>query len=212
MATKEGIIKNWISSGIIKDRKVIEAFMKIPREEFIKEGKKEESYGDYPLPIGEGQTISQPTTVAIMTEALELEKGHKVLEVGAGSGYQAALIAEIIGPKGKIISIEIIPELVKLAQKNIQKLRLKNVDIIHHDGSKGYAKEVPYDRIIITAASPKIPKALINQLKENGIIIIPVGDLNEQIMIKGIKKNNKLIEEKLGQFMFVPLKGKYGHD
>src|SRR3989344_3388868 len=127
MPTKEELIQNWISSGTIKDKKVIGAFRKIPREEFIEESRREESYGDYPLPIGEGQTISQPTTVAIMTQGLELEEGHKVLEVGAGSGYQAAIIGEIIGPKGMIISTEIVPELAELAKKNVGKLNLKNV-------------------------------------------------------------------------------------
>jgi len=154
MTTKEGLIKSWISSGTIKDRKVIEAFRKIPREEFIEESRREESYGDYPLPIGEGQTISQPTTVAIMTQALELEEGHKVLEVGSGSGYQAAIITEIIGTKGKIISTEIVPELAELAKNNIKKLALKNIEILNYDGSKGYAKEAPYDRILVAAASP----------------------------------------------------------
>jgi len=212
MATKEDIIKNWISSGIIKDKKVIDAFRKIPREIFVEEKRKEESYGDYPLPIGEGQTISQPTTVAIMTQALELEKGQKVLEIGSGSGYQAAIIAEIIGNEGKVISTEIVPELAKLAQNNLQRLNLKNVKIVHHDGSKGYAKEAPYERIIVTAASPRIPNPLIEQLKEGGIIVVPVGNMLEQVMIKGRKTKGKLIEESLGDFMFVPLKGKYGHD
>lgn len=211
MPAKEELIEKWVSSGTIKDRKVIEAFRKVPREEFIKEGRKEESYGDYPIPIGEGQTISQPTTVAIMTEALELREGQKVLEIGAGSGYQAAIIAEIIGPQGKIISTEIIQELAKLAQKNIKKLGMKNVEILHYDGSKGYSKEAPYDRIIVAAASPKIPKPLIEQLKEGGIIVAPVGNMLEQVMVKARKKNGRLVEERLGDFMFVPLKGKYGY-
>lgn len=148
----------------------------------------------------------------LMTEALELQKGHKVLEVGSGSGYQAAIIANIVGENGKVISTEIIDDLVKFAQENIKKLNLKNVKIINHDGSKGYEKEAPYDRIIVTAACPKIPNSLKKQLKENGIIVAPVGNLNEQVMIKARKKDNKLIEESLGHFMFVPLKGKYGHD
>lgn len=211
MSSKEHLIEYWTSSRIVKDKKIIEAFKKIPREIFVEEERREEAYGDYPLPIGEGQTISQPTTVMIMTQALELKEGHKVLEVGAGSGYQAAIIAEIIGPTGKIISTEILPELVESAKKNIKRLNLKNIQILHLDGSKGYAKEAPYDRIIVTAASPKIPKPLIEQLKENGIIVAPVGNMLEQVMVKARKKNGKLVEEKLGQFMFVPLKGKYGY-
>ena len=211
MSQKQKLIDYWISSGIIKDKKVIESFKEIPRGKFMKPEHKKEAYGDYPLSIGEGQTISQPTTVMLMTEAPELKKGHKVLEVGSGSGYQAAIISKIIGDKGRLISTEIIPELAEFAKNNIKKLNIKNVEIINCDGSKGFAKEAPYDRIIVTAASPKIPKPLIKQLKEGGIIIIPVGDLLEQAMIKGVKNNNKLVEENIGQFMFVPLKGKYGH-
>ncbi len=212
MASKKHLLEDWISSGTIKDKRVIGAFKKVPRENFIKKEHLEEAYGDYPLAIGEGQTISQPTTVMLMTEALELQKGHKVLEVGSGSGYQAAIIANIVGEKGKVISTEIIDDLVKFAQENIKKLKLKNLKIIKHDGSKGYEKEAPYDRIIVTAACPKIPDSLKKQLKENGVIVAPVGDLNEQVMIKARKKSGKLIEESLGHFMFVPLKGKYGHD
>lgn len=210
MASKESLIGHWISSGVIKDKRAIEAFKKIPREKFIRKEHLDEAYGDYPLGIGEGQTISQPTTVMLMTEALELKEGDKVLEVGTGSGYQAAIISIILGKKGMVISTEIVHSLAKLARQNVEKLKLKNIKIIFHDGSKGYEKEAPYDRIIITAACPRIPKPLISQLKENGIIVAPVGNFNEQVMIKARKKNGKLIEEKLGDFMFVPLKGKFG--
>lgn len=207
---RQKLIGYWVSSGIVKDKKVIEAFKKIPREQFIKDNA-EEAYADCPLSIGKGQTISQPTTVVVMTQALELEEGHKVLEIGSGSGYQAAIISKIIGKSGKIISTEIVPELADFAKENIRKLKLKNVEIIWHDGSKGYEKEAPYDRIIVTAACPEIPRPLISQLKENGIIIAPVGDMNEQSMIKAMKKNGKLIKENLGSFIFVPLKGRYGY-
>lgn len=211
MPSKEQLMEHWISSGIIKDKKVIDAFKKVPRELFVAEERKEEAYGDYPLPIGEGQTISQPTTVMIMTKALELKEGDKVLEIGSGSGYQAAIIAKIVKNKGKVTSTEIVEYLVELAKINIKKLKLKNVEIIKHDGSKGYVKEAPYDKIIITAACPRIPKPLIEQLREGGIIVAPVGDMNEQSMIRGRKTKGKLVEENLGNFMFVPLKGKHGY-
>ncbi|MBI2657280.1 protein-L-isoaspartate O-methyltransferase [Candidatus Woesearchaeota archaeon] len=207
---RQKLIGYWISSGIVKDKKVIEAFKKIPRERFIK-GNAEEAYADCPLSIGQGQTISQPTTVIMMTQALELEEGQKVLEIGSGSGYQAAIISKIIGKKGKIISTEIVPELADFAKENIRKLKLKNVEIIIHDGSKGYGKESTYDRIIVTAACPEIPRPLVSQLKEDGIIIAPVGDMNEQSMIKATKNKGKLIKENLGSFIFVPLKGRYGY-
>ena len=208
---KKRLIEYWQSSGIIKDKKLIEAFKAVQREKFIRDEHLSEAYGDYPLPIGLGQTISQPTTVMLMTEALELKEGDKVLEIGAGSGYQAAIIAKMAGNKGKVITTEIIPELAEFAQENIKKLKIKNVKIINYDGSQGYKKEAPYNKIIITAACPQIPKPLIKQLKEDGIIIAPVGHLFGQQMIKGIKKKEKLETKSLGYFMFVPLKGKYGY-
>src|SRR3989338_2190511 len=192
MPSKQALIDYWISSEVIKDKRVIDAFKKIPREKFINKEHLDEAYGDYPLSIGEGQTISQPTTVVIMTEALELKESDKVLEVGTGSGYQAAIIANIVGKKGKVISTEIADDLAEFAKANIKKLNIKNIKIIRHDGSKGYEQEAPYDRIIITAACPRIPKPLISQLKENGIIIAPVGNMLEQAMIKARKKNGKL--------------------
>lgn len=208
---KNELVEYWESNKIITDKRLIEAFKAVPREKFIRDDYLEEAYGDYPLPIGEGQTISQPTTVMIMTQALELKSGQKVLEVGAGSGYQAAIISKMVGKKGKVITTEIITKLAEFARKNIKKCNIKNVKIIEHDGSQGYKKEAPYDRCIVTAACPIIPKPLIEQLKENGIIIAPVGPLFGQSMIKGIKKEGKLETFNLGSFVFVPLKGKYGY-
>ena len=121
MDDKESLTAYWQNSGLIKDKRLLEAFRKVPREKFIQKGFLEEAYGDYPLPIGEGQTISQPTTVMIMTQALELKPGNKVLEVGAGSGYQAAIIAKVVGSKGRVITTEIIPDLVKFAKANLKK-------------------------------------------------------------------------------------------
>jgi len=210
---KKRLIDYWQSSGIIKDKRVIEAFKAIPREKFIPEEHVKEAYDDYPLSIGKGQTISQPTTVMLMTEALELKEGDKVLEVGAGSGYQAAIIAKIIGSKGKVITTEIILELAEFAQKKIKKLKIKNVKIVNHDGSRGYEKESHYDKIIVTAACPKIPPPLLKQLKNNGILVAPVGPVFlGQSMLKIRKKRNKFEEENLGDFVFVPLKGKYGYN
>lgn len=208
--SKKRLLDYWKSSGIVKDKKVLEAFKAVPREKFILKKYRHEAYGDYPLSIGENQTISQPTTVMIMTEALELKEGDKVLEIGTGSGYQAAMISELVGDKGKVITTEIIPELAEFAQKNIEKLKLKNVKIINYDGSRGYEKQKPYDKIIITAACPEIPPPVIDELEENGIIIAPVGNLISQQMVKGIKKG-KLKTRSLGYFVFVPLKGKYGY-
>ncbi|MBW2980903.1 protein-L-isoaspartate(D-aspartate) O-methyltransferase [Candidatus Woesearchaeota archaeon] len=211
MDDKESLIAYWQKSGLIKDKRLLESFRDVPREKFIPEGFLGEAYGDYPLPIGDGQTISQPTTVMIMTQALELKQGDKVLEVGAGSGYQAAIIAKMVGKKGKVITTEIVPSLVKFAKDNLKKIGIKNVKIVGWDGSQGYEKEAPYNKIIVTAACPSIPKPLIEQLKDNGIIIAPVGATFGQRMIKGIKRKGALEKKSLGSFMFVPLKGKYGY-
>lgn len=209
---KQRLIEYWESSGIIKDKKVIDAFKAVPREKFVDGKLIEEAYGDFPLPIGEDQTISQPTTVMIMTQALEVKEGMKILEVGAGSGYQAALLSKLAGEKGKVITTEIISALALKAKAKIEKLKLKNVDVVCWDGSKGYKKEAPYDRIIITAACPRIPTSLIAQLKEKGVIIAPVGGWLGQKMIKATKIKGKLKEENLGYFVFVPLKGEYGYE
>lgn len=203
---KELLIKSWKNF----DKSLIDAFLKIPRENFILEGYSNQAYADYALPILRGQTISQPTTIMLMMHSLELKKGQKVLEIGSGSGYQAALLSKVVGSKGKVYSVEIIDELVKFARKNIGKLNLKNIEIIKGDGSLGLKKYAPYDRILVTAGCPSIPKVLIEQLKENGILISPVGPLSYQSMIK-LKKNKKIIKENLGEFRFVPLVGEKGH-
>jgi len=209
---KEELIEYWKDSGIIKDKKLLDTFRAVPREYFIREDSKDSAYGDYPLPIGYEQTISQPTTIMIMSQALELKQNIKVLEIGAGSGYQAALIAKVIGNKGKVITTEIIPELADFAKNNLKKANICNVEVIHQDGSQGYEKEEPYQRIIVTAACPQIPPPLIEQLDDNGILVAPVGSLvYGQQMIKLKKKDNNITIKNLGNFVFVPLKGKYGY-
>jgi len=193
-----------ISSGAIKTKKVKEAFLKTPRHLFIES---EYAYEDMPLPSIKGQTISQPSIVAYMIENLDLRKNHKVLEVGAGTGWSAALISRIVYP-GKVFTIEIDEDLVELAKKNISKLNIKNVEIIHRDGSLGYEKEAPYDRCIVTAACPRIPPPLIQQLKENGKLISPVGNVFYQNLILFDKEKNEI--KNLGGCVFVKMKGKFG--
>lgn len=196
---KKKLADYWIRSGTIKDKRIIKAFEAVPREDFITPEYAGEAYGDYPLPIGYGQTISQPTTVMIMTQALEIREGDRVLEVGAGSGYQAAIISKLVGSKGKVITTEIISLLAVLAENNLRKAGIGNVEVVNWDGSSGYEKEAPYDRIIVTAASPQIPEELVRQLKEGGIIVAPVGQLFiGQEMIKAKKVAGKLKTESLG--------------
>ncbi len=209
---KEALAKKWLSEGIVRDNAIIDAFLSVPRELFVPKEYERDAYADYPLPIPAGQTISQPTTVMMMTQALEPKKGGKILEVGTGSGYQAAILAHIVGKSGKIISTEIISELVLFSKANLQRAQVKNVQVIGMDGSRGYGIEAPYDRIIVTAASPKIPKQLVEQLREGGIIVIPVGPRYSQQMIKAVKKNGKLVQQSIGDFIFVPLTGEEGQN
>ncbi len=208
MNEKEELIEYWIKSNTVSDKMLIEAFRAVPREKFIHDHQLEEAYGDYPLPIGQGQTISQPTTVMIMIQAMELKKTDKVLEVGAGSGWCAAIMSKLCK---EVITTEIISGLVDFASNNLKKCNIKNVKIVNWDGSKGYEKEAPYNKIIITAACPRIPKPIIGQLKENGIVIAPVGSMFGQSMIRGRKIKGELRTQNLGSFIFVPLKGEYGY-
>jgi len=203
---KQKLIDYWTRTGIVKNQELIKAFKKIKREDFVLN--KKEAYLDIALPILEKQTISQPSTIMIMLEALELKKGDKVLEIGAGSGYNASLIAELVKPE-TVYTTEIIPELVEFAKNNLKKAKINNVKVFNTDGSKGLLKYSPFNKIIVTAACPEIPKPLISQLKNNGILIAPVGSYSQE-MIKITKKNNKLIKENLGNFVFVKLRGKHG--
>src|SRR3989344_4727832 len=207
----KGLISYWQKSGIIRDRKVLEAFREVRRELFVPSNLAEDAYSDVALPIGYGQTISQPSTVAAMTQALALKAGMRVLEIGTGSGYQAALLACIVGSRGRIFTTEIIPELVSLARKNLARAKIRNVHILQVDGSEGYPREAPFDRIIFTAATPKVPLHLLPQLKDGGILLAPVGSIFGQHMIRVRKlAGGKREEENLGEYIFVPLRGKWG--
>ncbi len=208
---KEQLIDCWLKSGVVKNKRVIAAFRQVKREEFILPEFRKEAYSDSALPILAGQTISQPTTVVGMLEALELKPGMNILEIGAGSGYNAALMARIVGKKGRIFTTEIIPGLVSFARQNLKKAKIENARVIGTDGSIGYLAGSPYDRIIVTAASPEIPEELVQQLKEGGIIVIPVGGELGQTMIKARKTKGRLVRQELGDYVFVPLKGRFGY-
>ncbi|MFP3230169.1 MAG: protein-L-isoaspartate O-methyltransferase [Caldisphaera sp.] len=198
--------------GFIKTEKVEEAMINVDRSIFVPQKYINESYEDKPLPIGYGQTISAPSIVAYMTELLELREGDKVLEIGTGSGYQTAILSYIVKEKGLIISIERIKELSEIAYKNLEKLGLhKNVKLIVGDGSIGYENDKPYDRILITAASPKIPNFVYDQLKNGGIAVMPVGSIEEQKLVV-LKKGElgKITIEYNISVIFVPLIGYNG--
>lgn len=207
---KQRLIAYWLATGLIADQRLLEAFDEIPREQFLTKAMKKDAYKDMPLPTLRNQSISQPSTVMIMLQALDIQAGDKVFELGAGVGYQASIMSLLVGEKGEVITTEIIPELILLAQKNMTDLGLSNVKVVEADGSVGHKQEAQYDKAIITAACPDIPKPIIDQVKVGGTIIAPVGDLQNQTLIKATKKENGLDLEFLGSFTFVPMKGKYG--
>ncbi len=208
MTTKQQLLQQWNMLNI--DDAILRAFELVPRENFIAAELLGHAYDDHPLPTMRKQSISQPSTIVMMLQALELKPGEKVLEIGAGVGYQAAIISQIIGRQGKLITFDVIPELIHLARNNLQQLGITNTSVVEADGSEGCPEEAPFDKIIITAACPTIPKPIIEQLKEGGIVVAPVGDLESQTMVKGVKEQGKLQLEFLGSFRFVPLKGKHG--
>jgi protein-L-isoaspartate(D-aspartate) O-methyltransferase len=217
----EKLIDSLIKQDILHSPKVIKAMCAVPRTKFLPPDMQPHSAVDTPLPIGFGQTISAPHMVSIMNEALQLEVGMKILEIGSGSGWHAATIAEIVAPKeaprseyGHVYTVEIVQGLADMARKNIRNAGYSDrVTIYYGDGSKGYPEKAPYERILVTAAAPNVPGPLIEQLKPNGIMLIPVGSVSLfQNLIKVVKEaNGKVKHENLGGVAFVPLTGEYGH-
>jgi len=208
---RDDLVDSLIRRGYIQSKFVEKAMRKVPRHEFVPERVKKRAYIDSPQPIGEGQTISAPHMVAMMVENLDIEEGQKVLEVGGGMGYHAAVIAEIVGEEGEVYSIEYVASLAKTAQRKVESVGYHNVKIIQGDGSSGYGKGAPYDRISVACGAPSIPSPLIDQLILDGKILIPIGSEFFQELIKATKKKkNKIEKENLGGVRFVPLKGEYG--
>ena len=215
------LVDSLTKQGILRTPKVTSAMRAVPRIKFLSPDSQSYDAVDTPLPIGFGQTISAPHMVSIMNEALQLEVGQKILEVGAGSGWHAATIAEIIAPKGTprsewghVYTVEIVKGLAETARKNIMNAGYGDrVTIIMGDGSKGYPEKAPFDRMLVTAAAPEVPKPLVDQLKLDGILLIPVGSYTMfQTLWKLTKENDgKLKQENLGGVAFVPLTGEYGH-
>ena len=201
------MVEEQIISRGIKDAKLIAAMKKIPRHLFVEEALQNQAYSDHPLPIGEKQTISQPYMVALMTEALLLTGKERVLEVGTGSGYQTAIVAEL---SEKVFSVERIRPLAIRARKLLYELGYFNVEIKIFDGTFGWMQESPFDAILVTAGSPNIPQPLIDQLATGGRLVIPVGDASVQDLFRVTKTGEGVKKEDLGGCRFVKLIGKYG--
>ncbi|RLB34890.1 MAG: protein-L-isoaspartate O-methyltransferase [Deltaproteobacteria bacterium] len=191
----------------IKDKGVLAAMEKVPRHRFVEEALVGEAYNDHPLPIGHKQTISQPYIVALMTEALELTGREKTLEIGTGSGYQTAILAEL---SGKVCTVERIRALMLQARKILAELGYTNILFKAFDGTLGWEEHAPYDAIIVTAGAPKIPEPLIEQLAERGRLVIPTGNRFSQELIKITKIKGKLVQKSLGGCRFVNLVGIHG--
>jgi len=204
---REEMVEFQVRARGVRDRRVLAAMRKIPRHLFVPKGYERAAYEDRPLPIGEGQTISQPYIVAVMTEQLDLAPQDRVLEIGTGSGYQAALLVELAGT---VISVERLADLADRARENLARAGVTGVRVVVGDGTQGYPPEAPYDAIIVTAASPTIPEPLIDQLAEGGRLIAPVGPRDCQDLIKLVKHEGRVETIPLGGVCFVPLIGQFG--
>jgi protein-L-isoaspartate(D-aspartate) O-methyltransferase len=201
------MVESQIAKRGIRDERTLEAMRTIPRHLFVDEAMWNQAYNDYPLPIGEKQTISQPYIVALMTEALEPKPKDRVLEIGTGSGYQTAIIATLAD---WVYSVERIRSLVARARKVLDQLKLYNVSIRIGDGSVGWEEHGPYNAIIVTAGSPDVPQPLLDQLQEGGRLVIPVGDKYSQTLYKLTKTGQDIKREDLGGCRFVDLVGNHG--
>uniref|UniRef100_A0A7J3UZZ7 Protein-L-isoaspartate O-methyltransferase n=1 Tax=Candidatus Methanosuratincola petrocarbonis (ex Vanwonterghem et al. 2016) TaxID=1867261 RepID=A0A7J3UZZ7_9CREN len=215
---REMLIRRLIEEGVLTQPEVIKAMSKVPREEFVMPELREQAYMDTPLPSLEGQTISAPHMVAIMCQLLSLKPGHMVLEVGAGTGYHAAVCAEIVAPRqpgakdGHVFAVERIRSLVEFARSNLARCGYSDrVTVIEGDGTLGYPDAAPYDAILVTAAAPRIPPPLKSQLRDGGRMVIPVGEAYSiQDLIVVEKSGSDFKEWTYGGCVFVPLCGRYG--
>jgi len=203
---RERMVQEQLVARGISDQRVLDAINRVPRHRFVEEGLRHRAYGDYPLPIGEEQTISQPYIVGLMTSLLELTGREKVLEVGTGSGYQTAVLAEL---SRRVCSIERLPRLADRARRLVESMGYTNVWIRVGNGALGWSDEAPFDRILVAAAGPSVPAPLIDQLGEGGRLVAPVGDAESQILTLVERRGGDVTTRALGECRFVPLVGKY---
>ncbi len=204
---RKAMVEHQLRSRGIRDERVLTAMLTVPREQFVPVCQQAYAYDDRALPIGHGQTISQPYMVAFMLQWLAAESSHRVLEVGAGSGYQAALLGQLAQD---VYAVEIVPALAEAAAAVIARLGYANVHIIAADGSVGYPPAAPYDRIIVAAAAPELPGPLMDQLAEGGRLVAPVGGRGFQECVAATKQNGKIVTERGIGCTFVPLRGRHG--
>lgn len=204
---REEMVRSQIEARGIRDPLVLSAFRTVPRHLFVSEALRDQAYGDYPLPIGEQQTISQPYIVAEMTQALEVGPKDRVLEIGTGSGYQAAILAQIVY---RVYSIERRRSLYMQARSLFDKLNYHNIVTKYADGTKGWQEESPFDAIVVTAGAPEVPEVLINQLTEGGRLVVPVGNQHTQELIRICRTKTKVQQTNLGGCRFVKLVGEHG--
>jgi len=202
------MVKLQIENRDITDQRVLDAMRSVPRHEFVPVGNRSTAYADFPVPIGHGQTISQPYMVAFMTQELSLSGGERVLEIGTGSGYQTAILGMIAA---RVFTVERIPELSAAAERTLRSLDFTNVTFKTGDGGPGWPEEAPFDRILVTAAAPTVPSALQRQLADNGILVLPVGDWRRSQIIVAVRRmgGSFVSQESIG-CRFVPLFGEGG--
>jgi len=200
------LIDQLIEEGYLKTPTIIEAFKYVSRKDFLPEELQDQARLNIPLPIRFGQTISQPLTVAFMLEHLQPKKGDIILDVGTGSGWQAALLAYIVGEKGRVFGVERIPQLVQFARSNTEKYNFPQLKIIYGDGTKGIPDEAPFDKIIVAAASNEdVPVDLVAQLANQGSLLIPIGEWDQELLLMKKDKNGEISRETFPGFQFVPL-------
>jgi protein-L-isoaspartate(D-aspartate) O-methyltransferase len=204
---REEMVRTQVEARGITDPMVLAAFSRVPRHLFVSEALHDQAYGDFPLPIGEQQTISQPYIVAEMTQALELRAEDRVLEIGTGSGYQAAILAEIVF---RVYTVERIRSLFLKSRKLFDQLRYHNILMKYSDGTLGWMDESPFDAIMVTAGAPEIPETLVKQLDIGGRLVMPVGDRHSQELIKIYRDEDGIHSKNLGGCRFVKLVGEHG--
>lgn len=210
-AERRGMVRRLEEEGHVRSPAVARAMSEVPRELFLDARYRSQAYEDHPMPIGQEQTMSAPHMVAIMCESLQLAPGLRVLEVGTGSGYHAAVTAHAVRPGGRVYTVERMPELAARARENLRAAQTRDVDVVVGDGSRGHAEAAPFDRIYLTCAAPRTPPPLLDQLAENGILLAPIGRHRSEL-VRTRRSRGSYASEDLGACAFVPLVGAFGDE